>query len=75
MYVPVGNLKKELLRETHDTKWAGHLREERTLALLARSYYWPKMGDDVQAYVRSCLVCQLLLGDKQEVKFGGVMSA
>ncbi|KAL6319749.1 hypothetical protein AAG906_036807 [Vitis piasezkii] len=60
-----GGLRKELLRETHDAKWAGHLGEERTLALLARSYYWPKMGEDVQAYVKSCLVCQL---DKTERK-------
>ena len=65
LYVPVGQLRKELLRETHDTKWAGHPEEERTQALLARSYYWPKMGEDVQAYVRSCLVCQL---DKTERK-------
>ena len=35
------------------------------MALLARSYYWLKMVDDVQAYVRSCLVCQL---DKIERK-------
>ena len=59
LYVPMGNLKRELLRETHDTKWEGHLGEERTMDLLARSYYWPKMGDDIQAYVWSCLVCQL----------------
>ncbi|RVW58793.1 Transposon Tf2-2 polyprotein [Vitis vinifera] len=49
-YVPAGGLRKELLRETHDAKWAGHPGEERTLALLARSYYWPKMGEEVQAY-------------------------
>ncbi|RVW78229.1 hypothetical protein CK203_054712 [Vitis vinifera] len=50
-----GGLRKDLLRETHDSKWAGHPGEERTLAVLARSYYWPKMGEDVQAYVKSCL--------------------
>ncbi|RVW60334.1 Transposon Tf2-2 polyprotein [Vitis vinifera] len=58
-------LRKDLLRETHDSKWAGHPGEERTLALLARSYYWPKIGEDVQAYVKSCLVCQM---DKTESK-------
>ena len=57
--MPIGGLRKELLRETHDAKWAGHPGEERTLALLVRSYYWPKMGEDVQAYVKSCLVCQM----------------
>ena len=64
-YVPAGGLRKDLLRETHDSKWAGHPGEERTLALLARSYYWPKIGEDVQAYVKSCLVCQM---DKTERK-------
>ena len=37
-YVPAGGLRNELLRETHDAKWAGHPCEERTLALLAKSY-------------------------------------
>ena len=64
-YVPAGGLRKELMRETHDAKWTGHYGEERTLALLARSYYWPKMGEDVQAYVKSCLVCHM---DKTERK-------
>ncbi|KAL0373602.1 UNVERIFIED_CONTAM: Transposon Ty3-I Gag-Pol polyprotein [Sesamum radiatum] len=35
------------------------------LALLARRYYWPRMQEDVEAYVRTCLVCQL---DKVEKK-------
>ena len=65
LYVLMGGLRKELLKETHDAKWAGHLGRERTMALLSRSYYWPRMGDDVQAYVKSCLVCQL---DKIEKK-------
>ena len=55
----VGGLRRELLRETHDAKWAGHHDEERTLTLLARSYYMPKMEEDVQTYVKSCLVCQI----------------
>ena len=39
LYVPSSKLRQELLKETHDTKWAGHPREERTLALLARSFH------------------------------------
>ena len=64
-YVLAGGLRKDLLWETHDAKWAGYPNEERTLALLARSYYWPKMGEDVHAYVKCCLVCQI---DKTERK-------
>ena len=52
LYVPAGReLKNELIRKTHDTLWAGHPGVERMLALLARSYYWPKMEQDVEAYV------------------------
>ena len=39
LYVPSSNLRRELLKETHDTKWVGHPREEGTVALLARSFH------------------------------------
>ena len=57
--MPSSKLIQELLKEIHDTKWAGHLEEERTLALLARSFHWSKMKEDVQAYVKTCHVCQV----------------
>ena len=65
LYVLMGGFPKELLKETHDAKWACHPGEEQTIALLSKSYYWPRMGDDVQAHVKSCLVCYL---DKTEKK-------
>ena len=45
--MPSSKLRQELLKETHDTKWAGNPEEERTLALLARSFHWSKMKEDV----------------------------
>ncbi|KAG6526884.1 hypothetical protein ZIOFF_008971 [Zingiber officinale] len=66
VFVPAaGGLRKELLKETHDPLWAGHPGVERMLALLARSYIWPKMENDVETYVKTCLVCQQ---DKTERK-------
>ncbi|KAG6480490.1 hypothetical protein ZIOFF_063990 [Zingiber officinale] len=66
VFVPAaGGLRKELLKETHDPLWAGHPGVERMLALLGRSYIWPKMENDVEAYVKTCLVCQQ---DKTERK-------
>ncbi|KAF2282349.1 hypothetical protein GH714_043997 [Hevea brasiliensis] len=53
-----GNLRKELLKECHDSMWAGHPGMQRTMALISRSYYWPRMEEDVEGYVRTCLVCQ-----------------
>lgn len=46
-YVPSGELRRILLRETHDSTWAGHPGVERTRALLARHFFWPHMEDDV----------------------------
>ena len=59
LYVPrSGDLRKGLIKECHDTLWAGHPGIHRTLALLERGYYWPRMGDDVEEYFRTCLICQ-----------------
>jgi len=46
------------MKECHDSKWAGHPGIHRTLALVGDSYYGPHMKDDVEAYVKTCLVCQ-----------------
>lgn len=60
-----GKLRRKLLRETHDPQWAGHPGVERMRALLPRRYFWPKVFNDIEAYVKSCLVC---LQDKVERK-------
>lgn len=59
VYIPIGGgIRKDLLRESHDSLWDGHPEVERMIALLTRSYYWLKMEHDVEAYVKTCLVCQ-----------------
>ena len=58
IFVPKGELWKYLMMETHDPQWAGHPSRERMVALLSQTYYWPKMEDDVELYVRTYLVCQ-----------------
>ncbi len=66
VYVPLhDNLRREILRECHDSKWAGHPGIHRTLALVEDRYFWPQMRDDVETYVKTCLVCQQ---DKLEQK-------
>jgi ribonucleotide monophosphatase NagD (HAD superfamily) len=58
IFVPKGVLRKYLMMETHDPQWAGHPGRERMVALLSQTYYWLKMEDDVELYVRTSLVCQ-----------------
>ena len=52
------NLWKEVIKECNDSKWAGHSGFERTTALVQASYFLPHIRDNIEAYVRTCLVCQ-----------------
>ena len=59
LYVPLfGSLRKKIIKECHDSKWAGHPGVRRTIALVEETYYWPRMEEDIEAYVKTCLVCQ-----------------
>ena len=59
IYVPsYDNLRREVMKKYHDSKWAGHPGVHRTLALVSDSYYWPHLKDNVEAFVKTCLVCQ-----------------
>lgn len=59
LYIPKwDNLRRELIKECHDTRWAGHPGQKRTMALVEILYYWPKMKESVDLYVKTCLVCQ-----------------
>ena len=51
-------MRELLCHETHDSPVAGHLGRDRTSALLKRSFYWPKMDDQVAKHVRECDECQ-----------------
>ena len=64
LYVPKwGSIRRNLIKEWHDSKWAGHPGQRRTRALLESAYYWPQIRDDVETYVRTCLVCNISPGD------------
>lgn len=72
LFIPrAGGLRKTLMKECHDTLWAGHPGWQRTLSLLSQGYYWPKMKEDVMTYTKTCLLCQQ---DKTErLKPGGLL--
>lgn len=48
-------LRKDLIRQHHDDR--GHRGATATLRMLQRRFFWPKMRDDVQLYVRQCAKC------------------
>lgn len=45
-------------RQHINTKGRGLATPHRTLALVERGSYWPKIREEVDEYVRTCLVCQ-----------------
>ena len=57
-YVLPGLLRRELLQQHHSNVGAGHFFFKRTVDLLKKKFYWPKMSTDVQEYVDSCPTCR-----------------
>jgi len=60
IYVPAqSGLRERLMWEHHDNPLSGHLGRDKTIEHLSRRFYWPGMAEEVAAYVRTCLTCQL----------------
>ena len=59
LWVPAQDeLKLEVIRQIHDQPAVGHPGVARTLEMITRNYYWPKMEADIKRYVRNCHVCR-----------------
>ncbi|XP_042149179.1 uncharacterized protein LOC121837594 [Ixodes scapularis] len=58
LVIPKGR-REEVLRMAHDSAWAGHLGERKTLQRIKQSFYWPGVAADVKAYCQSCHTCQV----------------
>ncbi|CAI7851950.1 unnamed protein product [Closterium sp. NIES-54] len=58
-------LRQLLLEEFHDVLYAGHFGSNKTLAGIAKVYYWPHMANNVQKFVTSCDTCQQMKSSKQ----------
>ena len=57
IYVPDPECRMLVLRFLHDSPVAGHPGIHRTLELVKRTFWWPKMHEFVKDYVLSCDVC------------------
>ena len=59
IYVPNNKkIKKEILKENHDSVDVGYPGQHRMLELLKRTYWWPGLKEDVKRYVQGCFKCQ-----------------
>ena len=53
-----GSLRQIVLESLHDSPFAGHFGEQRTLARVKLRYYWPGYVEDVSNWCKTCDVCQ-----------------
>ena len=58
IYVPNDTqLRRDIVARYHDALTAGHPGENKTIELVSRNYWWPRMGQFVRDYVSTCDVC------------------
>jgi len=57
LWVPKG-LVQQVIKSEHDTKVAGHMGQDKTIELIRRNFWWPKMNERIIDFVRSCPECQ-----------------
>ena len=57
LYVPDGPPRLQVLQHCHDSPMAGHFGVRKTLDLISRHYWWPRLRHFVEEYVRSCDIC------------------
>ena len=58
LYMPNNNrLRTHICEAHHTTPATGHGSRARTLNLIQRSYFWPKIHQIINRYVRNCHIC------------------
>lgn len=65
--VPRGSMRENLIQEILNGSISGHFGLNKTLDLVERFYYWPKMQRDVRRYVEQCAICQKIQGTSSNV--------
>jgi len=59
LYIPENKaLQTEIAQGCHDSLVAGHFRQEKTIEIVTRDFYWKGLTDWIRDYVRSCHECQ-----------------
>ena len=59
VYVPkFGSIRRHIIKQSYDTLWAGNPGQRLMRALIEDIYFFPRMRDDIECYVKTYLVCQ-----------------
>jgi hypothetical protein len=52
------DLLLKILVSKHDTKVASHMGQDKTIELIRRNSWWPRMDERIIDFIRSCTECQ-----------------
>lgn len=59
LWVPEAkDLRRVLIKEIHESPEVGHAGLGRTLKMIKRNYYWPRMDRTCSRYLRNCHTCR-----------------
>jgi len=58
IYVPKGDLRREIIQLYHDTLVGGHRGRWKMMELIGRNYWWPGITKEMGRYVDGCDTCQ-----------------
>ena len=68
LYIPNStDLKTIILNEMHKKPYSGHPGYQKTITMLRKEFYWPKMKSEVAEYLAKCLECQLVKAEHQHL--------
>jgi hypothetical protein len=51
--------RTKMIWEAHYSRMGGHFGVEKTMGVLQKHFYWPKLRQDVSKYIRSCTSCAI----------------
>jgi len=58
IYVPKGDLRREIIQLYHNTLVGGHRGRWKMMELIGRNYWWPGITKEMGRYVDGCDTCQ-----------------
>ena len=53
----VQDLKHMILHEMHNVPYAGHPGYQKTVVVVKRHYFWPRMKKEIVEYIAKCMEC------------------
>ena len=56
--IPKCSMRDNIIQEKHSGALSGHFGLDKTLELVHRNYFWPKLQKDVRKFVEECTICQ-----------------